>query len=142
MINVDGSLFIQIANFIVLIWLLNIVVYRPIRKILIERREKVKGLEEGIETRLKDAQEKDEEFMRGIREARSRGMKEKDALLEAAAEEEKQIIAQINEKAQAEMASVRSKIAQDIDAVRSTLRSQVDDFAKAIGQKILGRTVS
>ena len=37
MINIDGSLFIQIANFLVLIWILNIVVYRPIRKILIER---------------------------------------------------------------------------------------------------------
>jgi F-type H+-transporting ATPase subunit b len=141
MINVDGSLFIQIANFLVLIWIMNIVVYRPIRKILIERREKVKGLEEGIETRLKDAQEKDEEFMKGVREARARGMQEKEALLQEAAAEEKQIIATINEKAQAEMAEVRSKIAADIDAVRSSLQSQVGDFAEAIGQKILGRTV-
>jgi len=141
MINIDGSLFIQIANFLVLIWILNIVVYRPIRKILIERREKIKGMEEGIETRLKDAQEKDEEFLRGIREARSRGMKEKEALLEEAAVQEKELIAEINEKAQAEMGDVRAKIAKDIDAVRSSLHSQVDDFAQAIGQKILGRTV-
>jgi F-type H+-transporting ATPase subunit b len=141
MINIDGSLFIQIANFLVLIWILNIVVYRPIRKILIERREKIKGLEEGIETRLKDAQEKDEEFLRGIREARSHGMKEKEALLEEAAVQEKELIAEINEKAQAEMGDVRAKIAKDIDAVRSSLHSQVDDFAQAIGQKILGRTV-
>ncbi|MGD8366477.1 MAG: ATP synthase F0 subunit B [Desulfobacterales bacterium] len=141
MINVDGSLFIQIANFLVLVWIMNIVVYRPIRKILIERKEKVKGLEEGIETRLKDAQEKDEEFMKGVREARSRGVEEKEALLQAAAAEEKQIIAAINEKAQAEMSQVRSKIAADIDAVRSSLQSQVGDFAEAIGQKILGRTV-
>jgi F-type H+-transporting ATPase subunit b len=141
MINIDGSLFIQIANFLVLIWLLNIVVYRPIRKILIERKEKIKGLEEGIEGRLKDAQEKDEEFSKGIREARARGMEEKEALLQEAAAEEKQIIAKINEKAQAEMADVRAKIAADIDAVRSSLQGQVDDFASAIGQKILGRTV-
>jgi F-type H+-transporting ATPase subunit b len=141
MINIDGSLFIQIANFLVLIWLLNIVVYRPIRKILIERKERIKGLEEGIEGRLKDAQEKDEEFSKGIREARARGMEEKEVLLQEAAAEEKQIIAKINEKAQAEMADVRTKIAADIDAVRSSLRSQVDDFASAIGQKILGRTV-
>jgi F-type H+-transporting ATPase subunit b len=141
MINIDGSLFIQIANFLVLIWILNIVVYRPIRKILIERKEKIKGLEEGIEIRLKDAQEKDEEFLRGIREARSRGMKEKEALLEEAAAQEKQLIAEINEKAQAEMGEVRANITKDIDAVRSSLYAQVDDFAQAIGQKILGRTV-
>lgn len=142
MINIDGSLFIQIANFLVLIWILNIVVYRPIRKILIERNERIGGLEKGIETRLKDAQEKDEEFSRGIREARAQGVKEKDALLDEAAEEEKQIIAKINEKAQAELAAVRAQIEKDIDEVRSALQSQVDDFARAIGQKILGRTVS
>jgi F-type H+-transporting ATPase subunit b len=142
MISIDGSLFIQIANFLVLIWILNIVVYRPIRKILIERKEKIGGLEKGIETRLKDAQEKDEEFSRGIREARAQGLKEKDVLLDEAAAEEKQIIAKINEKAQADLAAVRSQIEKDIDAVRSSLRSQVDDFARAIGQKILGRTVS
>jgi len=142
MINIDGSLFIQIANFLVLIWILNIVVYRPIRKILIERNERISGLEKGIETRLKDAQEKDEEFSRGIREARAQGVKEKDALLDDAAAEEKQIIAKINEKAQAELVAVRAQIEEDIDAVRSALKSQVDDFARAIGQKILGRTVS
>ena len=142
MINIDGSLFIQIANFLVLIWILNIVVYRPIRKILIERNERIDGLEKGIETRLKDAQEKDEEFSRGIREARVQGVKEKDALLDDAAAEEKQIIAKINEKAQADLVAVRAQIEKDIDEVRSALQSQVDDFARAIGQKILGRTVS
>ncbi|MCF8051189.1 MAG: ATPase [Desulfobacterales bacterium] len=142
MINIDGSLFIQIANFLVLIWILNIVVYRPIRKILIERNERIGGLEKGIENRLKDAQEKDEEFSRGIREARAQGVKEKDALIEEAAAEEKQIIAKINKKAQADLAAVRSQIEKDIDEVRSALQSQVDDFARAIGQKILGRTVS
>ena len=142
MINIDGSLFIQIANFLVLIWILNIVVYRPIRKILIERNERISGLEKGIETRLKDAQEKDEEFSRGIREARAQGVKEKDALLDDAAAEEKQIIAKINEKAQADLVAVRAQIEEDIDEVRSALQSQVDDFARAIGQKILGRTVS
>jgi len=142
MINIDGSLFIQIANFLVLIWILNIVVYRPIRKILLERNERISGLEKGIETRLKDAQEKDEEFSHGIREARAQGVQEKDALLDEAAAEEKQIIAKINEKAQADLAEVRAQIEKDIDEVRSALQLQVDDFARAIGQKILGRTVS
>jgi F-type H+-transporting ATPase subunit b len=142
MINIDGSLFIQIANFLVLIWILNIVVYRPIRKILIERSEKVTGLEKGIETRLKDAHEKDEEFSQGIREARSRGMKEKEALMEEATAEEKQLLAKINEKAQADLAEVRSQIETDIESVRTSLQAKVDDFAQAIGQKILGRTVS
>ena len=45
MVNIDGTLFVQIANFIILIFVLNSVLYRPIRKILKEREEKVNGLD-------------------------------------------------------------------------------------------------
>lgn len=45
MIKVDVSVFIQIANFLVLVWALNQFLYRPIRRMLNERADKVKGLE-------------------------------------------------------------------------------------------------
>ena len=41
----DFTLFIQIANFLLLIFLLNIVLYRPIRKILRERRDEEDALQ-------------------------------------------------------------------------------------------------
>lgn len=141
MISIDGSLFIQIVNFIILIFVLNIVLYKPIRNVLLERNKKVVGLGESIETFNKDAKEKDDAFASGIRAARAKGLKEKEVLLEAASEEEKKIIAKINEKAQANLAEVRSNIAKDAEKVRAKLQKEVDVFADAIGQKILGRAV-
>ena len=141
MISVDGSLFIQIANFLILIFILNIVLYRPIRKILIDRKEKINGLEQGIDAFHKDAQDKEEAFAMGIKDARADGLAKKDALVAEAAEEERQIIGEINERAQAELAEIKAKVAQDAEAVLASLKSQVDDFAKAIGEKILGRAI-
>ena len=141
MISIDGSLFIQIVNFIILIFVLNIVLYKPIRNVLLERNKKVVGLGESIETFNKDAKEKDDAFASGIRAARAKGLKEKEVLLEAASEEEKKIIAKINEKAQANLAEVRSNIAKDAEKVRAKLQKEVDVFADAIGQKILGRAL-
>lgn len=138
----DESLIIQIANFILIIWILNLILYRPIRNILRQRREKIEGLELSIETYNENAQEKDDAFASGIKEARTRGLKEKEALLQAAAEEEKQIIENVNAKAQAELADIREKIAKDADAVRTSLQEKVDEFADKICQKILGRKVS
>ena len=89
MISVDGSLFIQIANFLILIFILNIVLYRPIRKILIDRKEKINGLEQGIDTFHKDAQDKEEAFAKGIKDARADGLAKKDELLAEAAEQER-----------------------------------------------------
>ena len=141
MIKVDGSLFVQIANFLVLIWLLNIILYKPIRNVLIKRNEKVKGLEQNIDMFKRDAQEREDTFANGIKAARVKGLKEKEALLSTASEEEKSIIAEINQKAQTNLAEVRAKITKDTEAVRKSLQQEIDEFASAIGKKILGRTV-
>ena len=42
-----GALWIQIANFLLLLYLLNLILYRPMRKILNQRRGEVGSLEEG-----------------------------------------------------------------------------------------------
>lgn len=137
----DGSLIIQIANFLLIIWILNLILYRPIRNILRQRKEKIEGLELRIETYNEDAQKKDDAFASGIQEARTKGLKEKETLLQSAAEEEKQIIADVNTKAQAELAEIRKKIVKDAEAASASLHEKVDEFANDICQKILGRKV-
>ena len=137
----DGSLIIQIANFLLIIWILNLILYRPIRNILRQRKEKIERLELRIETYNEDAQKKDDAFASGIQEARTKGLREKETLLQAAAEEEKEIIANVNTKTQAELAEIRKKIVKDAEAVRASLQEKVDEFANDICQKILGRKV-
>lgn len=141
MISVDSSVFIQIVNFLFLIWILNKILYRPIRDILSKRKDRVAGMENGIETCLKEAQEKDALFSEGIRAARSKGATEKDRMVQEAEEEERAIVRQINEKAQVELAKIREKIAKDAEEVRRSLLQEVDRFANDIGEKILGRAV-
>ncbi len=141
MISVDGSLFIQIANFLLLIWVLNLILYRPIRNILSERKEKITGMEDNIDAFGKDAADKDAQYDSGIRSARAKGMQEKEKLIQAAEAEEKDIIGKINEKAQADLAKMKENVAKEADAVRKELLQQVDTFATEIGKKILGRAV-
>lgn len=141
MISVDGSLFIQIANFLLLIWVLNKVLYRPIRDILQKRKEKVDGLQSTISSCEGGIHEKEEAFRDGIKAARTEGLKRKNEMVQAAEEEEKKIIEKINEKAAAELQKIRAKIAQDAEAVHSALLQEVDTFANDIGEKILGRAI-
>ena len=136
----DKSVIIQVINFLFLIWVLNQILYKPIRKVLIKRKEKISGLEERIETFAKDLSEKEEAFAKGIKDARAKGLKEKEKLLEAAGEDEKKLMDKINKKAQANLAEVREKIEKNADQVKKSLFNEVDDFAEAISEKILGRT--
>lgn len=137
----DVSLFIQIANFLFIIWVLNVILYKPIRNILIQRKEKVTGFEQNIETLTQDAKDKDEAYSSGVKDARAKGLKEKAALVQAAADEERRIIEEINQKAQAELVVMREKIVKDAENVRESLQQEIDTFANAIGKKILGRAV-
>jgi len=139
MIKVDVSVFIQIVNFLFLIWALILILYKPIRKILLERKEKVEGLEQSIENFNVNAQKKEDAFTSGIKDARSKGQIEKELLLSAAQNEEKQLLEKINKKAQDDLSQMRDKIAKEAENVRSSLQKEVDTFANAIGQKILGR---
>jgi len=137
----DWTLFVQIANFLLIVLVLNIVLFKPIRNILIQRKEKITKLEQNIETSDKEAKEKNEAFDSGIRDARAKGLSEKSVLLNEAADEEREIVDKINQKAQADLAEVREKIAKEAEAVRASLQKEIDTFASAIGEKILGRAV-
>ena len=137
----DWTVAIQIVNFLLILWILNRMLYRPIRNILRQRKEKMDGLELSIQTYNDDAEEKDKAFAAGIKEARARGLNEKEVLLQDAAEEEKKILAKVNEKAQAELADIRQKISQEAQTAKAALQTKVEEFAGDICQKILGRTV-
>ena len=137
----DISLAVQIVNFIFLIWVLNIVLYKPIRNVLLQRKDKVAGLEQRIETCNNDTKDKDDAFALGIKDARSKGVQEKERLLADGAADERKLIENINKKTQADIVEVREKIAKDAEVVRTALQQEIDAFADAIGQKILGRPV-
>ena len=140
MVEINGTIFIQIVNFLVLIFVLNIVLYKPIRSILRQRKEKMQGLETSAQSTGQQAEERNQAYTDGLKEARLKGQKEKEVLMKAAKDEEQAMVTKINAKAQQELATVKEKIAKDTDAVRNALEKEVDAFASAITQKILGRT--
>jgi F-type H+-transporting ATPase subunit b len=137
----DWTLWVQMANFLIIVWALNIILYKPIRNILIQRKEKITNLEQNTEMLNKEANEKDNAFDSGIKDARAKGLNAKNVLLKEAADKEKEVIEKINQKAQENLAEVREKIAKDVEIVRASLQKEIDKFAGAIGEKILGRAV-
>ena len=138
----DWTLFVQMGNFILLIFILSAILYKPIRQILIERKKKIQGYEDGIETLQRDASESEQSFQAKISEARGQGVQEKGTLKQAGEEEEKRLIDEINQKAQAELEAVRAQIAKDAEAARRGLEKEIGAFSGTIAEKILGRAVS
>jgi F-type H+-transporting ATPase subunit b len=142
MISVSPFLFVQIANFILLIFILNAILYKPIRNSLIERKKKIQGAEEAIESAKRSADEAGQTFKTKMGDAKMKGHQEKEALKQAGQEEEKRLVDEINQKAQAELEAVRAQIAKDAESARGKLKGEMKVFSAAIAEKILGRAVS
>lgn len=138
----DQSCIWQIVNFLVLIWALNLILYRPIRNIVARRQEHMAGLDNNIEQSKRSAAEKESAFADGIKDAKADGMKTKNALIEEGAAEEKKILESINLKAQQALADNKARIAQDVKKAATDLQQEVEAFAADIGRKILGRELS
>jgi F-type H+-transporting ATPase subunit b len=130
------------ANFILLIFILNAILYKPIRNSLIERKKKIQGAEEAIEGAKRSADEAGQTFKTKMGDAKMKGHQEKEALKQAGQEEEKRLLDEINQKAQAELEAVRAQIAKDAEKARDKLKGEMKAFSAGIAEKILGRAVS
>ena len=135
----DISLVYQMINFLVLLFVLNLVLYKPIRNVLLERKAKIEGMQNGAGKAQSDLVAGEDAYNNGLKQARSKGLKSKEAFIEEASKEEKEIIDRINKKAQANFAEIKKQVAQETEQARKALEAEVDAYAKAIGEKILGR---
>ena len=135
----DISTVYQMINFLVLLFVLNLVLYKPIRNVLLERKAKIEGMQNGAEKAQSDLVAGEDAYNNGLKQARSKGLKSKEAFIEEASKEEKEIIDRINKKAQANFAEIKKQVAQETEQARKALEAEVEVYAKAIGEKILGR---
>ncbi len=135
----DISLVYQMINFLVLLYVLNLVLYRPIRKVLLERKAKIEGMHTGAEKAADDLVAGEDAYKNGLKKARAEGLVKKDAFIEEASGEEKEIIDRINKKAQANLAEIKKQVVTETEQARKSLEGEVEAYAKAIGERILGR---
>lgn len=135
----DISMLYQMINFLILLFVLNLVLYKPIRNVLLERKAKIEGMQEGVQKASNDLVAGEDAYKDGLKQARSKGLKEKETFIEEASQEEKEIIDRINKKAQANLAEIKKQVAVETEQARKSLENEVEEYAKAIGEKILGR---
>jgi F-type H+-transporting ATPase subunit b len=141
MIDINITLVIQMVNFLLLVFLLNTILYRPIRKMIAKRNQVIAEREQGIERADADAAAAVREFEDKVHEARSQGRQKVQGLKDAGYEKEKDLLREAAELSASEVAAIRDKIKKDLAAARKRLRAQIQAFSVEVAQKVLGRTI-
>jgi F-type H+-transporting ATPase subunit b len=141
MVTLDITLFIQMINAIVLMFILNVVLYKPVRKVMRDRAEKMKGMQSEIARVQENARLRQEEVDKKMAKASGKAKAALDsARADAAAAGDSKLAAikaEVDEGKEKRIAEVRSQVE---DAAKG-LQANLDGFAVSMASKILGRSL-
>ena len=141
MITIDITVLIQIINILILIVVMNAVLYKPVRKVLAKRKEKLAELANSIETFKKNAELRREEINRKLNEARSKAKEEIEKARAAAQTSTAESLAQVRQEALANKTAQLDEIKKQFTDAQQQLSGQIDSFASDMAAKILGRSI-
>lgn len=141
MIKLDWTLFLQFANFMILMVVLNVLLYKPLRAALKARKETIEGCRAKVQDIEEQVQAQIASYEAQLQEARLQGAQARAALRKAAHEEESRILGEAKQSAAMKIQVIKEQIQAEASAARQTLRSQTETLAKDIAGKVLGRTV-
>lgn len=136
-----GNLWIQVFSFLLLMFLLNVFLYRPIRKIMIKRNDKTNSLEKSIEDYLTWCEQSEKDVEERIIQARKEGSKEKSIVKDIAIEEENRILQEAGFLVEKKVGDARKEIDLKIEEISKALGNQIAGFSTELAEKILGRSV-
>jgi F-type H+-transporting ATPase subunit b len=142
MIDIDWTLYAQIINFLLLVFLLNVVLFRPIRNALRERQAKMLAQETEINLLTDQGRSLEDEIKEELADARRAGAGAREALKQEGVQAETTLLEEVKRQAEAEWATVEKKIKADMAKARASLKTQSQTFAQLLATKILGRELS
>jgi len=141
MITIDLSIVAEIIGVLIMIVILNSMLYRPLRRIMQKRREKMESIEAEAVKFEDSIKSLINEYERKLREAREAGKTAFERLRDEAREIEHKILEESSQEAEAKRQELMGQLMGQIDAAKKELQKKAENFALQIAQKLLGRAV-
>ncbi|MGA8572991.1 MAG: ATP synthase F0 subunit B [Desulfobaccales bacterium] len=139
MIQIDWSVGAQLVTFLVLVFLLNMVLFRPIREALKARQARMDAQKSDIDFMETTGQGVDSETKDKLAAARREGVEARESLKQKGSEAEAALLEGIKREVDQEWSQVDERIKSEVAQARKSLQTQTQSFAQLLASKILGR---
>lgn len=138
MLELNKWFFVLLINFLVLLYILNIILFRPILKVLKDRDTSVKDLlnqAKEMEQRREDAISR---MNHELQEARIRAREKFEEIRREGLERQKTLLDEANRQALDMIGKAKEEIRVEAEKARQRLREDVDRFSEEIVRKLVG----
>ncbi len=141
MINLDITLLIQVLNFLVLMFILNIILYKPLMKVMDDRQKRIDDAHDEVRSLEETIKDKVAAYEAKLREARASAMEQREEIKNQGTEAAKGILGQARDEVSEMIQGFKTKVSAEKEAARQILQKQTEQIAQEISEKVLGRSV-
>lgn len=141
MLTIDKTLFIQMAVFFVLFYLLNRFLYGPILVVLEERKRRTVGTFKHADGMEQEVAKGLADYEKSLREAAAATQAEMGVAREEAVRKEKELIEKMRADAAEDLVKMKAALRGNREEAVSALKKEAPQMARTIAEKMLGRAV-
>jgi len=137
----DYTIIIQIIIFLALIYILNILLYKPILSVIDRRKKQLEELENEIKLFNDSVDKRAAEYDEKLKTAKASASELKKEIIGEGAQQAKKIIDAVRAEIPLMTQEFQQKMDKEIQAARTILENQSRQLSLEIAQKVLGRQV-
>lgn len=137
MLEFNKWFFVLALNFILLIFILNAILFKPILKIFKEREDTVKGALDAAKEMAAKREEAIAQLNRELAETRNKAKETFEALKAEGINKQKEIVASAEAEAAQMLEKAKAEIRSEAEKARKALRAEVDKFSDEIVRKLV-----
>ncbi len=141
MVSLDYTILVQMVNFIILIFILNALLYKPILGIIGKRKQQMDESDSEIKRMNQTVEQKMAEYEEKVRLAKVDAMEQKNAIVKQGSDVAKGIIDAVRGEIPAMMEKFHAKMEKEVEEARAILHSQSQKISLDIAEKVLGRSI-
>lgn len=138
----DGTLILHIIIILVMVFVLNATLFKPINRILEEREQRTRGRSTEAHDILRRVEEKLTHYEQTLRSTRAEGYHLLEQERAAAMQERQAQLTAVREEISRSVAEQKQAVHAQAEEARTTLNSEARRIAAEIGAQILHRPIS
>jgi F-type H+-transporting ATPase subunit b len=138
MISLNATLFIQVVNFLLLMWILNRLLFGPIVRAIEEREEKIRRLLKNTEEISSQAQGVKEDYEKKMKQAHVKAFEAKEKVRTEGVEEAERVVKKALSEAEKSLTETKGVVTLEAERAREEFGSLSQEISREIYLKILG----
>jgi F-type H+-transporting ATPase subunit b len=140
LININETLIFQVISFLIFLFIINRIMFRPLRKVMNERETYIENVQKDIVTAENQFEDLTNQIQAQENAVRDEAFKQKDLLETSGSQQADEIMASTREEINALRAEAQKEVNAQISAARKDVQKESEDLAKDIIEAVLYRS--